>query len=168
MLVKVDTLKTLSGFCRKLSNGACQHTSPSSVRCTHDEGLLYPAVEEGLLDLFKLLYRSGGTTNAQLTILSQSPKYQAIDEQTYKKDPRRVEVNEYLQQAARHPRRLRDMCVFAVSHLLGSRADRKDRMAALPNPIKDELLFKHVIQDFHTDDDATDKKDPPGLYYCTL
>ena len=126
------------------------------------------AVEQGLLDLLKLLYRSGGATNAQLTILSRRPEYQAVDKQTFSENPGRVKVNEYLRQAARHPRRLLDLCIFRVSHLIGCRADRKLRLAGLPNPIADELLFKTVIHDFHTDDDTSRKKDPPGLYYCKL
>ena len=95
------------------------------------------AVEGGQLRIAKMLYASGACSNREVHELSTSP--------TIRLKARR-DVLKFVEDISSQPRRLRDLCSLAVSHLIGCGAGRDDRAAraGLPPAVCRQVLLEHV------------------------
>ena len=107
------------------------------------------------LSMMKLFHHSGVCSNHRLFTLNANSEdlfsddlygwfYPAVDEVNVE-DHR--EVREYLEQAASVPLSLQDLSRQAVSHCLGCRPGREERVQALPvpEPIKEFLHFSDLM-----------------------
>ncbi|KAK7090778.1 hypothetical protein V1264_010534 [Littorina saxatilis] len=96
----------------------------------------------GQFPLVKLLYMSGATSNEELHQLKSDQNLR-----TRLQGQGRMDIVSYFDHAASTPRKLQDLCRLHVSHLIGCRPGRDDRLESLPLPsiVKDLVRFKDIL-----------------------
>ncbi|KAK7469876.1 hypothetical protein BaRGS_00036096, partial [Batillaria attramentaria] len=99
------------------------------------------ALQNGQLPLVRLLHESGSSSNCELFLLKNDASIRAQLERQ-----RRQDIVQYLDRAASNPASLQHLCRLTVSHLVGCRPGRRDRVASLPLTwcTKDLVLFEDL------------------------
>ena len=143
-------------------------TSQADIEKLRSVTVFAIAVKRGWLDLMRLFYKTGLVSNAELTIQHHRLEVRIRgDHESGNISVRHQLAWVYAMRAATNPKRLRDLCVVSVSHLIGCHDDREDRVRGLPIPegLKGEVLFEDVLQEFLTGvcSDHCREKDPPDL-----
>ncbi|KAK7487294.1 hypothetical protein BaRGS_00021522 [Batillaria attramentaria] len=107
--------------------------SPSPIR---------RAVEIGDLPLVRLLYDCGSASNFEIYNMTSNS---VLTKQLY--DDWAGDVYEFLQEAAENPCSLKHLCRLAVSHIVGCRPGRQERVASLPVPehLRDYISFSDIL-----------------------
>nr|KAG5688738.1 hypothetical protein BaRGS_002062 [Batillaria attramentaria] len=109
-------------------------------RCEMDEFDLARILRQAL-PLVRLLHESGSSSNCELFLLKNDASIRAQLERQ-----RRQDIVQYLDRAASNPASLQHLCRLTVSHLVGCRPGRRDRVASLPLTwcTKDLVLFEDL------------------------
>ncbi|KAK7469873.1 hypothetical protein BaRGS_00036093 [Batillaria attramentaria] len=96
------------------------------------------ALQTGQLPLVRLLHESGSISNSELHLLKND-----ADITVQLERQRRQDIVQYVNQAASNPASLQHLCRLTVSHLVGCRPGRQDRVASLPVPwcVQEYLSF---------------------------
>ncbi|XP_070183742.1 uncharacterized protein [Littorina saxatilis] len=100
------------------------------------------ALSNGQMPLVKLLHKAGACSNRQLFRCKEN-----ADLRNRLQGQGRHDIVEYLDHAAATPRALQDLCRLQVSHLIGCRPGRVERVMSLdmPWPAKDLINFEDVL-----------------------
>ena len=128
-------------FCYKSCSGDCLHVNRLGTYRS-----LKQAVRNGQLPLVKLLYQSGASSNKEVYHLKTNGVLRTRLERQGRGD-----IVEYLEQAASSPRSLQDLCRLRVSHLIGCRPERAQRIESLPLPplMRDLVNFSDILIDLY-------------------
>ena len=124
-------------FCDKSCSGRFFHT------CTHVHyGPLNLALVHCELALVKLLHESGATSNEELYRLKTDACLKDHLERRGRRD-----IVQYLDKASSSPHSLQNLCRLRVSHLIGCRPGRAQRIESLPLPpvMKDLVGFSDIL-----------------------
>ena len=144
-------IRTVQAGLTSQQTPTCQHVD-DTVSFRQRPTPLVTSALNGLLDLVKLFHRTGATTNKELFQLRTHQELTAHCGQDFDSTrcTRRQEVVDYISQAARHPRRLQDLCVFRISQCLGCRSDRARRAGKLPvtEVMRHQILFQDVLHEY--------------------
>ncbi|KAK7499664.1 hypothetical protein BaRGS_00009005 [Batillaria attramentaria] len=119
------------------------------------------AVTKGMLQTAKLLYASGATLNKEMHILL---KHQVVQDHL----PQNGQlVLEFLHQINSEPRLLRDLCALKISHLIGCRPGREDRVTqlGLPRPLCNLVLMNQLMSQEFTGDCGTEGEAGSRLHF---
>ena len=136
-------------------------TSQQTTTCQHeDDTVPFPQRPTPLvmsafndtLDLVKLFYQTGATTNKELFRLRTHKEFTAYHRQVCDRtdSTSRQEVVDYISRAVSHPRRLQDLCAFKISQCIGCRSDRTKRVGKLPvsSVLRDAIFFKDALWEY--------------------
>ena len=108
----------------------------------YDRSPMETALCNGQLPLVKLLHKAGACSNGELFRLQHDPELK-----TRLKGQGRQDILQYLDTAATTPRSLQDLCRLQISHLLGCRPGRPERVMSLggPWPVRHLINFEDVL-----------------------
>ena len=124
-------------FCDKSCSGSSFHT----YKHVH-YGPLRLALVKGELALVKLLHESGATSNEELYRLKTDACLKDCLERRGRRD-----IVQYLDKASSSPHSLQNLCRLRVSHLIGCRPGRAQRMESLSlsSVVKDLVSFNDIL-----------------------
>ena len=107
-----------------------------------DPSPMETALHNGQLPLVKLLHKAGACSNGELFRLQHDPVLK-----TRLKGQGRQDILQYLDTAATTPRSLQDLCRLQISHLLGCRPGRPERVMSLggPWPVRHLINFEDIL-----------------------
>lgn len=127
---------------REFCNESCSGNSLPVVVSVGLDRPLKEATYNGQLSLVKLLYQSGATSNEELYRLKTDGSLK-----TRLETQGRGDIVQYLEQAASSPRSLQDLCRLRVSHLIGCRPGRAQRIQSLPLTliVRDLVSFNDIL-----------------------
>ena len=125
--------------------GLPTHVPPrtsQNLSSMYDRSPMETALYNGQLPLVKLLHKAGACSNGELFRLQHDP-----DLKTRLKGQGRQDILQYLDTAATTPRSLQDLCRLQISHLLGCRPGRPERVMSLggPWPVRHLINFEDVL-----------------------
>ena len=125
--------------------GLSTHVPPRTSQywsLMYDPSPMETALRNGQLPLVKLLHKAGACSHEELFRLQHDP-----DLKTRLKGQGRQDILQYLDTAATTPRSLQDLCRLQISHLLGCRPGRPERVMSLggPWPVRHLINFEDVL-----------------------